>query len=70
MEIIGIHWVFNPIMGGTFVIIISARIFYNAFKSVKPFLMKLVWYNRQEVGVVDADGLVLWHQDFSSHNAD
>ena len=32
--------------------------------------MKLVQYNECLIGIVDADGLVLWHQGISVHSAD
>ena len=32
--------------------------------------MEQLWNNMCEVSIVDADGLVLKHQDISIHNAD
>ena len=32
--------------------------------------MKLVQYNECLISIVDADGLVLYHQGISSHSAD
>ena len=32
--------------------------------------MKLVQYNEYLISIVDTDGLVLLHQDISSHSAD
>ena len=34
------------------------------------FYVKLAQYNECLVSIVDTDGLVLWHQDISSHSAD
>ena len=34
------------------------------------FCMKLVHYNKSQVSIVATDGLVLQHQDISSHSAD
>ena len=37
--------------------------------SVKLY-MNLVQYNEWLISIVDADGLVLWHQGISSHSPD